>query len=136
MTKQQIETVQDLRNDINSLELMRLRLANQILKNEACIEEVLAQKEKSFPFPSANKESEKEAQEDGFINSLPTWIDMVRGVLRPGMNFTYSSLILACLAKYPSANRDLLRVNIYPTIYRMKKNGEVFGNEDGTMRLK
>lgn len=122
-------------SDINDLRMMVLQLENQILKNEALVECLLAMK------PETDKLT------DEIINHPPkvdneqatplTVPEMVRDVL-PGIAqpFTYQCVIKSILAKHPSADERHIRQGVYPAIIQMKKKGAVVGDSNGAMILK
>lgn len=123
-------------SDINNLRMMVLQLENQILKNEALVDCLLAMKTEAEKM--ADKIIDHPPKTNGDQQPLPPVPELVRDVLATVVPqpFTYQMVIAAILAKHPTADEKHIRQGTYPAIIGMKKKGAVVGDGNGGMILK
>lgn len=134
-SKSKRETITSLIQDTNALRVMVLRLENQILRNEAMIENLMAMREESAN--GINDTAPAPASSDKLPDNLPRFSQMVESVI-PDLpdRFTTGEIVSKVfhkfnLAQVPKLTEKHAKQNLYQAIYNARSKGIIKQGNDG-----
>jgi len=123
--------ISDLLSDVNSLRLMILRLENQILRNEAEVETLLAMRDRE-PVAKPAPPPPVPSKVDEFMLVSAIVEEALPHMPKP---FNYARLIAWCLSKHPSVPKDKLKRGVYVFVWKLKHQGRLTADKDGYMSV-